>query len=103
MVLFLGSGSSNGSKVLLTGLDNILRLNWDNSAIGVGNKTTEGIGKWVSSIAEVESAGVGESVGSKVASLNSEDLWGLGWDDGTVGVGDKLSAGNSDASEENLK
>ena len=46
---------------------------------------------------------VGKSLGGKVSSLSSGDLWGLSWGYGTIGVGDELCAGNSDASEENLK
>jgi len=44
---------------------------------------------------------VGKSLGGKVSSLSSGDLWGLSWGYGTIGVGDELCAGNSDASEEN--
>lgn len=153
MVLFLGRGVSG--QVLLAGLDNILRLNWDdgtvgvgdeasvswgvdvggnngetsssevlstgsldsglidgdNSSVGVGNKATEVVGIGVVSVVGKTVVGIGisvvvsigESVSSEVGSLSGKDLGGLGGGNGAVGVGDELSAGNSDAGEENLQ
>ena len=158
MVLFLGRGM--GGKVLLTGLDNILGLNWDNSAvgvgneagvswgvdvgvnngetssgevlstgsldgglingdnsaIGVGNKATEVVGigvgktvvesvvgKTVDGIGVSVVVSIGEPVSGEVGSLSGKDLRGLGGGNGTVGVGNELSAGGSDAGEENLQ
>jgi hypothetical protein len=43
----------------------------------------------------------GKSLGGKVSVFGCEDLWGLSWGNCTVGVGDELSAGNSDTCEEN--
>jgi hypothetical protein len=42
-------------------------------------------------------------VGGEVGGLGGEDLGGLGRGDGSVGVGDELGAGGSDAGEENLE
>jgi hypothetical protein len=159
MVLFLRSGSKS-SKVLGTGgLDGGL-INWDNSAVGVSNKTAIGgsvgstgeqsvggkvisagsldgglvnrddsaigvsdetaigssvgsggignggvgsgkvvVGVWVSQAV----VGIGVAIGSKVGSFGSLDLRGLDWGNSSVGVGDKLGAGSSHASKENLK
>jgi len=95
-------------------------ISWDNGTIWVGNK---GTGIWVAIVAKVSSAiAIGTSVswvvavvavitvergnswdgtlGSKVSSLSSEDLWGLSWGNSTVGVGHELGAGNSGRGEE---
>jgi len=116
MVLFLGS--EVGGKVLSTGSLDISGLNWDNSSVGVGNKTSVsgGVVVWVSksTVVSVEGICVGEgivvvassiriSVSGKVSSLGSLDLKGLDWGNGTVGVGNELGAGSSHASKENLK
>merc|ERR1711981_148068 len=115
-----------GSQVLSAGSDNISGLSWDYGTVGVGDEWGKWISKmssiskmsgissigtsvWVSSSIAVASISatspcaitVGKSLGGKVSSLSSGDLWGLSWGYGTVGVGDELCAGNSDASEEN--
>ena len=46
---------------------------------------------------------IGKSLSGKVSLFGSENLWGLSWGYCTIGVGDELSAGNSDTCEENLK
>ena len=46
---------------------------------------------------------IGKSLSGKVSLFGGEDLWCLSWGYCTVGVGDELSAGNSDTCEENLK
>ena len=110
-----GNGETSSGEVLGTGsLDSGL-INGDNGSIGVGNKAS-GVSKrvvdvvvsiWVSGITgigvTVVGICVGESVCGKVSSCGSLDLRGLDWGNGTVGVGDKLGAGNSHASEENLE
>jgi hypothetical protein len=55
----------------------------------------------VSSVSSI--SGVSSGVCGKVSSLGSLDLRGLDGGDGTVGVFDKLGAGSSHASKENLK
>ena len=97
-------------------------LSGGNSAVGVGDETASvgigvasmGIGvasSVVSVVVTVVEAVVetGISVrsisalGSKVGSLGSLDLRGLGGGNGTVGVGHQLSRGSSHASEKNQK
>merc|ERR1719167_1612659 len=103
-------------QVCNAGIDNILGLKWDNSTIWVTNKawvsvvSWVSIGSWVSisicartigvcAIGTIESAIVsiieGESLGSEVSSLGSEDLWGLGHTLDTIRVDNSVGAGNS--------
>merc|ERR1712110_1127187 len=115
-----------GGQVLSAGSDNISGLSWDYGTVGGGDEWGKWISKmssiskmsgissigtsvWVSSSIAAASISqtspcaitVGKTLGGKVSSLSSGDLWGLSWGYGTIGVGDELCAGNSDASEEN--
>merc|ERR1719370_767046 len=92
-----------GSKVLCLGSLDCWFVNRDKGSVDVAN---QGTGIWVGSIAVGSSIGVGTkswdccSMGSKVSNLSSSDLWGLGWGNGTVGVGHQLGAGSSSRGEE---
>jgi hypothetical protein len=84
MVLFLGSG--DGGKVLLAGLDDILRLNWDDGTVGVGDEASVAGG--------VDVGGDdGETGSGEVLSTGSLDSGLVDGDDGAVGVGDEASEG----------
>merc|ERR1712072_1078626 len=91
--------SSMGSQVLSAGSDNISGLSWDYGTVGVGNEggvwisgiSSIGTGVWVSSSIAISSIStpssisqtspcaitVGKSLGGKVSSLSSGNLWGL--------------------------
>ena len=116
-----GGGDTVSGKVLSLGSLDLRGLSGGNSAVGVGDETASvgigvasmGIGvasSVVSVVVTVVEAVVetGISVrsisalGSKVGSLGSLDLRGLGGGNGTVGVGHQLSRGSSHASEKNL-
>merc|ERR1712158_222565 len=111
MILFL----SMGSQVVGTGSNNISGFSWDYGTVGV---SYECWGIWVSPSSVCSGVSVpqtivgttiktaivsskGKSLGGKVSVFGCEDLWGLSWGNCTVGVGDELSAGNSDTCEEN--
>ena len=124
------NGKTSSGQVLSTGLLDSWLINGDNGSIGVGNKAR--VSQWVVdvivclgvSIGSIVNVGItvvsigisveGKSivktivaivlvtVGSKVGSLSSLDLKGLGWSNSSIGVGNKLSAGSSYACEENL-
>ena len=64
-----------------TGLDNISRLHWDNSTVGVGNKTS--ISK------TIDSYRVDNSSSSSMGNLGSIDIRGVGRDNSSVSVGNK--------------
>merc|ERR1719249_125698 len=74
-----------GSKMVSTGLDNISGLNWDNSTVGVGNKS--GIGIWVS----VNSNGEDSTSSSSMGNLGSIDFSGISGDNSSVGIGNLSS------------
>merc|ERR1739848_227440 len=118
-----GNGSNRGNAVsgevsLLSG-NNLGGLGGGNGTISVGNKATMRVTvvsvpcSVVTGPSVVVSVPSGVSVGisgintpgSKVSSLSSDDLGGLGGGNGTTGVGDELdSRGSSHAgSEENQK
>merc|ERR1719423_187407 len=110
-----------GSKVLSLGGHLGWGVGGHDGAVGVGNKAAEGavwvsavgvctVGVWVSgvgvctgvawvvAVVAVEWSGH-DTLGSKVSSLSSEDLGGLGWGHGAIGVGDQLGAGDSSRGE----
>ena len=124
------NGETSSSKVLSTGLLDSWLINGDNGTIGVGNKA--GVSQWVVnvvvnvgvSISSIVNIGItivsiGISVecksivktvvaivlgamSGKVSSLSSLDLRGLDWSNSSIGVGNKLGAGSSQGSKENL-
>ena len=127
----VGSNRETSSgKVLSTGLLDGWLINGDNGSIGVGNEArvsqwvvdvVVSIGVSISSIVNIGitivSIGISvecksvvksivavvlEAMSSKVGSLSSLDLKGLGWSNSSVGVGNKLGAGSSQGSKENL-
>merc|ERR1719361_1603475 len=112
-----------GGQVFGTGSNNICGFSWDYGTVGVSNEswgiwvsgpsgvsgiTVIGTSIWVSgpsvvgtSIAVPQTVvaiktSIGKSLSGKVSLFSCKDLWGLGWGNCTVGVGDELSAGNSD-------
>ena len=105
-----GSGNSVSGKVGSLCGNNLRGLGGDNGTIGMCNKGT-GVVVRVSSGVSVPSCipvwvsdKASSTSGSKVSSLSSLDLRGLGGGNSTVGVGDKVdSGGSSHASKENLK
>merc|ERR1719412_1805388 len=117
-----GNGSNRGNAVsgevsLLSG-NNLGGLGGGNGTVSVGNKGTMRVTvvsvpcsvvtgpSVVVSVPSSISVGMGiNTLGSKVSSLSSDDLGGLGGGNGTTGVGDELdSRGSSHAgSEENQK
>ena len=111
------SGGSNSvfGKVSLFGSNNFGGLGGGNGTVSIGNETTsmsEGRVTIVSIVSVpctsismgISSDRGNNTLGSKVSSLSSEDLRGLGRGNSTTGVGDELnSRGSSHAgSEENL-
>ena len=73
--------SSDSGKLSSTGSDNLSGLNWDNSTVGVGNK---------SSISKtVHSNRVDNSTSSSMGNLGSIDSGLINRDNGTVSVGNK--------------
>merc|ERR1719216_227055 len=118
-----GNGSNRGNAVsgevsLLSG-NNLGGLGGGNGTVSVGNKATMRVTvvsvpcsvvagpSVVVSVPSGVSVGISgiNTLGSKVSSLSSDDLGGLGGGNGTTGVGDELdSRGSSHAgSEENQK
>ena len=82
-----------------TGLDNISRLQWDNSTVGVGNQTS--ISK------TIDSYRVDNSSSSSMGNLGSIDIRGVSRDNSSVSVGNKTmgvsnSIGESIAYRENM-
>ena len=113
----VNNGETSSGKVLSAGsLDGGL-IDGDNGTVGVGNKAAEVVGIGVAVVGKTvvgqtvvgqtvvgkTVVSIGISVSSEVSSLSSLDLKGLGGGNGAVGVGDELSAGGSDAGEENLQ
>ncbi len=84
MVLFLGS--EVGGKVLSTGSLDISGLNWDNSSVGVGNKTSVSGGICV--------GGNGQAKSSEVLSTGLLDSGLINGDNSSIGVGNKAGVGN---------
>merc|ERR1719189_746142 len=89
--------SKMSSVSKMSGISSIGTSVWVSSSIAVASISAP------SSISQTSPCAitVGKTLGGKVGSLSSGDLWGLSWGYGTIGVGDELCAGNSDASEEN--
>ena len=82
-----------------TGLDNISRLQWDNSTVGVGNQTS--VSK------TIDSYRVDNSSSSSMGNLGSIDIRGVGRDNSSVSVGNETmgvsnSIGESIAYRENM-
>merc|ERR1719244_113281 len=112
-------GNTVGSKVSLLSGNNLRGLGGGNGTVSVGNEGTMRVtvvsvpsvvsspGSVVVSVPSGISVGVSSinTLGSKVSSLSSDDLGGLGGGNSTTGVGDELnSRGSSHAgSEENQK
>merc|ERR1711973_31372 len=98
-------GNTVGGEVSLLSGNNLRGLGGGNGTVSVGNKGTMGV--VVESVPSGISVGVSSinTLGSKVSSLSSDDLGGLGGGNSTTGVGDELnSRGSSHAgSEENQK
>jgi hypothetical protein len=69
------------------------------SVVGTSIAGTIAVPQTVSS--SIKTSSIGKSLSGKVSCFSCLDLWGLGWGNCTVGVGDKLCAGNSDTCEEN--
>merc|ERR1719150_2316925 len=119
--------SSMSGQVFSTGSDKISGFSWDDGTVGVSYES-RGVwvsspgGVWVSSISvvvvsspsivsssisvpSVSSIWVSspgwESLSGEVSGFSSSYFWGLSWSYGTIWVGDELSAGSSDACEEN--
>ena len=101
-------------KVLGPGGDHISGLNWDNGAVGVGDKSSEasvhGDNAVVVGVRVAGSVGVGGdgsmvdgTAGGSVGNLSSVHLGGVSGHDGTVGVSHKLGGGESHAGRENLR
>merc|ERR1719419_2092971 len=72
---------STGGKMLSTGGNNISGLNWDNSTVGVGNKTS--ISK------TVDSNGVDNSSSGSMSNLGGIDSRLISRDNNSVGMGNK--------------
>ena len=91
--------SKMSSVSKMSGISSIGTSVWVSSSIAVTSISAP------SSISQTSpcAIAVGKSLGGKVSGLSSGNLWGLSWGNCTVGVGDELSAGNSDTCEENLK
>ena len=124
-----GDWQTLGGEVLGLGSNLGWGVSWDNGAVGVGHQRLGvWVGVWgigtmgitVAITVAIETMGIGTSVvtvwvgtigvwqsigtlGGEVSSLSSLDLWGLGWSNGTVGVGDELGAGDGSRGEESLK
>ena len=125
----IGEGSNGGSyamggEVSLLSGDDLGGLGGGDGTVGIGNKTT-GISGGVAIVTTIVvvvvtvvsssisirissiCAGIShrcDTLGGKVSSLSSDDLGGLGWGNGAIGVGDELnSRGSSHASKENLE
>merc|ERR1712060_926356 len=108
------NGSNGGGEVSLLSGNNLGGLGGGNGTVSIGNKATMRVTvvsvpcsvvtgpSVVSSISVPSSISVGISgintLGSKVSSLSSDDLGGLGGGNSTTGVGDELdSRGSSHA------
>ena len=94
---------TSGSSVGNLGGVNLSGVDWDNSSVSVADQSSG----HSDSVRVADSVGVASSVGDGASSLSvgqtgSGDLGGLGWDDGTVGVGHQLGRADSDSSGENL-
>merc|ERR1712241_141305 len=113
-----GGGNAVSGEVSLLSGNNLGGLGGGNGTVSVGNKATMRVTvvsvpcsvvtgpSVVVSVPSSISVGMGiNTLGSKVSSLSSDDLGGLGGGNGTTGVGDELdSRGSSHAgSEENQK
>merc|ERR1719510_1765453 len=112
-------GNTVGSEVSLLSGNNLRGLGGGNGTVSVGNEGTMRVTvvsvpcsvvtgpSVVVSVPSSISVGISgiNTLGSKVSSLSSDDLGGLGGGNGTTGVGDELdSRGSSHAgSEENQK
>ena len=105
--------NSLGGKVVSTGSGNSWLINWDNSTVSVGNKSSiwvsvsSGVSSsiWVSSISvwKTSDHGVDDSSGSSKLSLSSSNGWLISWDNSSIGIRHQLSGGGSDAGSKNLK
>ena len=108
---FLSSGVS--LKVLGPGGDHISGLDWDNSAVGVGDESSEanvgGDDAVVVGVRVAGSVGVGTegmvdgTAGGSVGNLGSVHLRGVNGNNGTVGVTHQLGGGDGHAGRENLR
>ena len=84
------------SKVFSTGSDKLSRFSWDNSTIGVSNKSSIripiGIAKTsigMSISITKSSTGVNGTTGSSVLGLGSKDSWLIYGDNSTIGMTNK--------------
>merc|ERR1711892_1031839 len=69
------------SKVFSTGSNKLSWFSWDNSTIGVSNKSSISITK--------SSTGVNGTTGGSVLGLGSKDSWLIYWDNSTIGMTNK--------------
>merc|ERR1719483_82184 len=65
------------------GSNNLIGLNWDNSSVSVGNKSSISVG------ITMNSGRVDNSTGSSVSNLGSIDSWLINRDNSSVSVGNK--------------
>ena len=82
------------SKVFSTGSDKLSRFSWDNSTIGVSNKSSIRISVAKTSIGmsisiTKSSTGVNGTTGSSVLGLGSKDSWLIYGDNSTIGMTNK--------------
>lgn len=97
-------GDASGGEVSGTGSLDSWLIDWDDGTVGVGNKSAGVLKAKVVGI-RVSSIGIGgnwKTVSGEVIGAGSLDCWLINGDNSTVGVGNKLGAGNCDAGKENL-
>ena len=84
-LVFINNLGAVGSEMVSTSLDNISGFNWDNSTVGVSNKS--GIGIWVSNNTDWEDS----TSGSSMSNLGSIDFRGISRDNSSIGISNLAS------------
>ena len=113
-----GIGVSVSGEVLGLGSGDSRLINGDNGTVGVSNKSSVGISSGVSGVgiggSGVNSIGIGQSsvrvscidypsVGGKVSGTGSGNCGLISGDNGSVGIGDKLTSRDCNAGGKNLE